>query len=176
MKDQIEMVTCVSCGILFPSSFLLNAEGGAVAIGTDCYCSQACAEGQVVRPLRYMVFDEFDFMRGDRWSLPLSTSHIRGDAIQDVLSLERSVLSSLIEESEATMNYTWSKREVYIKKMPEPNPLTHVPLVVRPLKLPRHTYTQVSLVLYTQEAYNIVKCYWFGKSKHRLFLLKRNFE
>lgn len=66
MKQEIEMVTCVSCGILFPSSFLLNAEGGAVVIGCDAYCSQACAEGVGATPYQYMDFDEFDFMRGDR--------------------------------------------------------------------------------------------------------------
>lgn len=68
MKDKptIGILSCANCGILFPETFLLNAEGGAVMIGTDCYCSQACAEGQVVRPYHYMNFDEYDFMRGDR--------------------------------------------------------------------------------------------------------------
>ena len=65
-KPAVTIVTCVSCGILFPSSFLLNAEGGAVAVGTDVYCSQVCAKGKVVSPYHYMNFDEFDFMRGDR--------------------------------------------------------------------------------------------------------------
>lgn len=74
------------------------------------------------------------------------------------------------------MDYTWSNREAGVKKMPEPNPRTYAPIIIRPLKLPRHTYTQVSLVLYSKEAYNIVKCFWFGKSNHRLFLLKRSFE
>lgn len=66
MIQEIEMVTCASCGTLFPQSFLLNSECGAVAIGLDVYCSQACAEGQVVRPYEYMRYDDFDFMRGDR--------------------------------------------------------------------------------------------------------------
>lgn len=59
---EIEMLSCASCGTLFPDTFLLNAEFGAVVIGCNAYCSQSCVEGTSY----YMNFDNYDFMRGDR--------------------------------------------------------------------------------------------------------------
>jgi len=50
-----------------------------------------------------------------------------------------------------------------------------IPLIVKPLKLPRHTYTQVSLRLYKAEIGNLVWCYVF-KKKQRIATLKRNFD
>lgn len=70
---------------------------------------------------------------------------------------------------------TWNKREEGLKKIPKPS-MYKTPLIVRPLKLPRHTYKQVSLVLYAEEAKNLVYCYWWGKSKKRLYKVKRSFE
>lgn len=52
---------------------------------------------------------------------------------------------------------------------------TQVPLIIHPLKLPRHTYTQVSLRLYVSETKNLVWCYMF-KKKQRIATLKRNFD
>lgn len=73
------------------------------------------------------------------------------------------------------MELTWKKRETKVQSMKMPNPNTHVPLIVRPLKLPRHTYTQVSLQLYKSEIGNLVWCYVFSKKK-RIATLKRNFD
>lgn len=56
-----------------------------------------------------------------------------------------------------------------------PNKATQVPLIVKPLKLPRHTYTQASLILYSSETKNLVWCYLF-KKKQRIVTLKRNFD
>lgn len=57
---------------------------------------------------------------------------------------------------------------------PLPNGATQVPLIVKPIKLPRHTYTQVSLVLHVNRETNLVHC--IGVSKGRLHILKRNFD
>lgn len=69
---------------------------------------------------------------------------------------------------------TWNRREEGIKKIPVKKQ-AKVPLIVRPLKLPRHTYKQVSLVLYVKEAYNLVYVFWWSEKK-RLTILKRSFE
>lgn len=62
MKPVTEMCTCANCGILFPESFIVSGECGAVVIGADAYCSQACAEGvYLTKP-----FDEYDHTRGDK--------------------------------------------------------------------------------------------------------------
>jgi len=73
------------------------------------------------------------------------------------------------------MELTWTKRESGVQSIKVPNPHTHVPLIVRKLKLPRHTYTQVSLQLYRSEIGNLVWCYLF-KKKQRIATLKRNFD
>ena len=70
---------------------------------------------------------------------------------------------------------TWKKREEGIQKIPKLHKVK-VPLIVRPLKVPRHTYKKVSLVLFAKEVPNSVYIYWFGKNKHRLVLLKRSLE
>lgn len=59
--------------------------------------------------------------------------------------------------------------------LPLPKSKVTVPLIVKPLKLPRHTYTQASLILYTSETKNLVWCYLF-KKKQRIVTLKRNFD
>lgn len=73
------------------------------------------------------------------------------------------------------MDLTWKKRDEKVQGIKTPNPNTHVPLIVKPLKLPRHTYTQVSLRLYLSETHNLVWCYLF-KHKQRISTLKRNFD
>lgn len=44
------------------------------------------------------------------------------------------------------MDFTWNKREVVVNKIPRPNPRTYTPLIVRPLKLKRHTVYVISRV------------------------------
>ena len=56
-----------------------------------------------------------------------------------------------------------------------PDHTVQVPLIVRPIKVPRHTYTQVSLKLYASETVNLVYCYLF-KGKQRIATLKRSFD
>lgn len=62
----IEMLQCANCNILFPAQDI-NDGRGVMTVSSDAYCSQACFEGAFPQPQQmYMVFDDYDFMRGDR--------------------------------------------------------------------------------------------------------------
>lgn len=67
-----------------------------------------------------------------------------------------------------TPNPNWSRNFLTV-------PTVHVLLIVRPFKVPRHTYNQVSLRLYKSETVNLVWCYLF-KGKQRIATLKRSFD
>lgn len=68
---------------------------------------------------------------------------------------------------------TWNKREEGLKKIPKP-PMYKTPLIVRPLKLPRHSYKQATLRLYLNTG-DLIKVVLF-KNKKRIAVIKRSFE
>ena len=70
---------------------------------------------------------------------------------------------------------TWKARDALVKAIKVPDQNTHVPLIIHPLKLPCHTYKQVSLRLYVSETKNLVWCCWF-KNKKRIATLKRSMD
>ena len=72
------------------------------------------------------------------------------------------------------MEPTWKKREAGVQKIKVPNPHTKVPLIVKPLQLPRHTYTQVSLLLKVN-ATDLIYYHHFVKMK-RIWSLHRGFN
>ncbi len=72
------------------------------------------------------------------------------------------------------MEPTWNKRDIFVKAINIPNPKTAVPRIVRPLKVPRHTYTQVTLILHLDDT-DIVKAFHFTKL-HRIYVLRRGME
>jgi hypothetical protein len=91
-------------------------------------------------------------------------------------ALNGNIIGSTYKSSERDkeVNMTWNTREAHvqgIKKATKPT----VPLIIRPLQLPRHTYKQVSLCLYRAETGNLVYVYLW-KQKKRIAILKRSWD
>ncbi len=63
---KVELVQCANCRVLFPVDDIKHGRA-VMTVSEDAYCSHACFEGAFPPPEQtYMVFDDYDFMKGDR--------------------------------------------------------------------------------------------------------------
>lgn len=99
-----------------------------------------------------------------------TTAH--GSAIVSIAKSIGSTSTSSERDKEVNM-ITWKKREAHVRGIPKANKPT-VPLIVKPLQLPRHTYKQVRLELRWSDHPNLIYVYLF-KKKQRIAILKRSF-